>query len=256
MEGIEKRLQDLEKSNKELKNENSNLKGEIKDIKGLLTKIQWENIALKLNLIDLKRTIDTDVLNVGGQARSPGKAQSTINGRINETNWNGTMTIKNDRSDTVLVETIKNVVPRIIPPTSFSASQPVAFYAYMNYFLQSNITAHVTLTFDTVIINEGNGYSKHDGVFIVPVTGIYAFHWSLKVKTFSWASVEIIVNGRSIGCASSDTLRIEDYGTGSELVVTHANAGDHVFLRTQEAVRGSFFSNNRARSSFSGWLLH
>ncbi|XP_062611999.1 complement C1q-like protein 4 [Saccostrea cucullata] len=164
--------------------------------------------------------------------------------------------MKNDSdiSDTDLMKRRKNVMPRIIPPTLVSASQPVAFYAYMNSFSQPSIPAHMTLTFDTVIINDGNGYSKHDGVFIVPVNGIYAFHWSLKIKQHSWASVEIIVNGRSIGCASTDSAG--SLGTGSELIVTHANAGDHVFLRTQEAVAGYIYSNNRARSSFSGWLMH
>ncbi|XP_061188349.1 uncharacterized protein LOC133196477 [Saccostrea echinata] len=256
MEGIENRLLDLEEANKALKNENSNLKGEIKEIKGLLKKIQRENTALKLNFKDLKKTIETDVLNDENQLSSPEEAQSKKNGRINETNRNGTMKNENDINDTLLVETSKNVVPRIIYPTSVSATQPVAFYAYMNSFSQPNIPAHVTLTFDTVIINEGNGYNKHDGVFIVPTNGIYAFHWSLKVDAHSWASVEIIVNGNAIGCASSDTLRIGDWGTGSELVVTHANVGDHVFVRTHEPVTGSIISNNRARSSFSGWLMH
>ncbi|XP_062612004.1 collagen alpha-2(VIII) chain-like [Saccostrea cucullata] len=257
MERIENRLQDLEESNKELKNENSKLKREIKEINGLLKEIQRENIALKLNLNDLKRTIETDVLNDENQPSFPEEARSTKKGRINETNRNGTMKNNgNNVNDTLFVDTIKKVVPRIVHPTSVSTAETVAFYAYMNSFSQGNIPAHTTLTFDSVIINEGNGYNKHDGVFIVPVNGIYAFHWSLKVDSHSWASIEIIVNGNAIGCASSDTLRLGGWGTGSELVVTRANAGDHVFLRTHEPVTGSIISNNRARSSFSGWLIH
>ncbi|XP_062617644.1 uncharacterized protein LOC134279297 [Saccostrea cucullata] len=255
MDGIENRLHLLEEANKELKNENSNLKAEIKKIKGLLGKIQRENTALKMISGVPKITNETDVLNIGKQSNFPQQAKGNENRRIEKTNSNVKMKNKNAISDTLMVETSR-IVPRIIPPTSVSTAQHVAFYAYMNSFSQPNIPAHVTLTFDTVIINEGNGYSKHDGVFIVPVTGTYAFHWSLKVTVRSWASVEIIVNGNAIGCASSETQRVDHWGTGSELVITHANFGDHVFVRTQEPVIGSIISNNRARSSFSGWLMH
>ncbi|XP_062612000.1 uncharacterized protein LOC134273808 [Saccostrea cucullata] len=256
MEGIENRLHVLEEANKELKNENSNLKAEIKEIKRLLGKIQRQNIALKMISGVPKIKKDTDVLNIGKQSTLPEQDESIADGGVYEANSNGTMKNKNAISNTLVVETIKNVVPRIIPATSVSPTQSVAFYVYMNSFSQPNIPGHMTLTFDTVIINEGNGYTKHDGVFIVPIKGTYVFHWSFKVAVQSWASVEIIVNGNAIGCASSDTQRADHWGTGSELVITHVNVGDHVFVRTRERVIGSIISSDRARSSFSGWLMH
>lgn len=126
----------------------------------------------------------------------------------------------------------------------------------MNSYRASILPRHVTLVFDTVQINDGNGYNKHDGVFIAPRTGVYAFHWSIKIEAYSWASVEIVVNGTPFGCAATASQRVNDWHTGSELVVTHVNNGDHVFLRTQESVVGYLMSNNRARTSFSGWLLY
>lgn len=126
----------------------------------------------------------------------------------------------------------------------------------MNSYYAASLPLHMTLVFDTVQINDGNGYNNHDGVFIAPRTGVYAFHWSIKIDAHSWVSVEIVVNGTPIGCAATDSQRVGVWHTGSELVVTHANTGDHVFLRTQENVAGYLFSNNRARTSFSGWLLY
>lgn len=143
-----------------------------------------------------------------------------------------------------------------VPPSPDITEQPVAFYAYMNSYHASSLPSHVTLVFDTVQLNDGNGYNKHDGVFITPRTGVYAFHWSIKIAAHSWASVEIVVNGTPIGCAATESQRVGDWHTGSELVVTHVNAGDHVFLRTQENVVGYLMSNSRARTSFSGWLLY
>lgn len=126
----------------------------------------------------------------------------------------------------------------------------------MNSYFAASLPFHMTLVFDTVQINDRNGYNKHDGVFIAPRTGVYAFHWSIKIDSHSWASVEIVINRTPTGCAATDIQRVGDWQTGSELVVTHVNTGDHVFLRTQENVAGYLFSNNRARTSFSGWLLY
>lgn len=72
----------------------------------------------------------------------------------------------------------------------------------------------------------------------------------------SWACIELVVNGKPFGCTSSDTLIISNFGTGSGLVVTRVNTGDHVFLRTQETVVGYLLSSHRARTSFLGWLLY
>lgn len=144
----------------------------------------------------------------------------------------------------------------IDPPTPDVTEQPVAFYAYMESYHTSSLPIHTTLIFDTVQLNDGHGYSKHDGVFIAPRTGVYVFHWTIQVDIHAWASIEIVVNGTPIGCAASDTLRLGDWGTGSGLVATRVNTGDHVFLRTQENASGVLLSNHRARTSFSGWLLY
>lgn len=126
----------------------------------------------------------------------------------------------------------------------------------MNLCHAASLPGHLTLVFDTVQLNDCNGYNKHDGVFIAPRTGVYAFHLSIKIDVHSWASVEIVLNGTPIGCAATESQRVSDWQTGSELVVTHVNTGDHVFLRTQENIVGYLMSNHRARTSFSGWLLY
>ena len=40
---------------------------------------------------------------------------------------------------------------------------------------------HHLIVYDLVLINKGDGYNKGDGIFIAPVTGVYAFHFSVCV---------------------------------------------------------------------------
>eukprot|EP00105_Crassostrea_gigas_P000740 XP_011412662.1 PREDICTED: uncharacterized protein LOC105317650 [Crassostrea gigas] len=88
---------------------------------------------------------------------------------------------------------------RINPLAPDVAEQPVAFYAYMESYSTSSLPIHTTLIFDTVQLNDGHGYSKHDGVFIAPRAGVYVFHWTIQVDIHAWASIEIVVNGTPIG---------------------------------------------------------
>lgn len=75
----------------------------------------------------------------------------------------------------------------------------------MNLCHAASLPGHVTLVFDTVQLNDSNGYNKHDGVFLAPRTGVDTFHWSIKIDVHSWASVEIIVKGTLIGCATTES---------------------------------------------------
>lgn len=133
----------------------------------------------------------------------------------------------------------------------------MAFYAYIEHKRNQyrSIPSQTTLVFETIKINDGNGYNNSDGILTAPRTGVYAFHWSVMVDYYSWTSVELVVNGTPIGCAAIETQGVHDFGTGSGLVITHVNKGDRVSLRMHEPMLGWIKSSDQGSTSFSGWLL-
>ncbi|XP_062598318.1 complement C1q-like protein 4 [Saccostrea cucullata] len=144
-------------------------------------------------------------------------------------------------------------VARIVPPSTSTISS-IAFYSYLSKN-SGPITAHHTLVYDVSHINRGNGYNKNDGIFIAPVSGVYVFHFSVCIGGSAYASFEILVNGEVIGAVNEESHTGMGYREGSNLVVTFANSGDHVFIRTQRSTIGYVFSNDMCKTSFSGWFL-
>ncbi|XP_062598321.1 uncharacterized protein LOC134259739 [Saccostrea cucullata] len=139
------------------------------------------------------------------------------------------------------------------PPTS-PTTFVIAFYSYLSRS-SGPITAHHTLVYDNIHINRENGYNKSDGIFIAPVSGVYVFHFSVCLAGSSYASFEILVNGEVIGAVNEESHAGMGYREGSNLVVTFANSGDHIFIRTQKSTMGYVFSNDICKTSFSGWFL-
>ena len=79
------------------------------------------------------------------------------------------------------------------------APDQIACYAYMFANSESNLPVRHILRFDTVIVNEGQGYHQDDGVFTVPRNGKSIFSWTVAAETGGFVSVEIVVDGRVVG---------------------------------------------------------
>lgn len=106
----------------------------------------------------------------------------------------------------------------------------VVFYVYFEFYYGYKFFSYIIFVFDMIYINDGNGYSNDDGIFIVLRIGVYVFYWLIIVDVYFWVSVEIVVNGILIGCVVIDFENVNDWGIGSELVVMWVNMGDCVFF--------------------------
>lgn len=145
---------------------------------------------------------------------------------------------------------------RILSPQSTSGDT-IAFYAYMSSILRSPWRGRV-LVYDVVKTNIGNGYRSHTGVFLVPKSGVYVFTWTFRTGNDHDHSIPLMKNNQDVGSVYFHSGgRVEAGGTG--IVVTHANAGDDVFTRTNSTLyigTGHYIQSNvHGRSSFAGWKI-
>ncbi|XP_048781159.2 uncharacterized protein LOC125683755 [Ostrea edulis] len=232
---IERRIDLLQKENQELKK--------------TLENIGLENKQLK-DYIDLvkKRCVSCDSLDTSEDDITEEKVEMSFIQDMGK--------FETDSDSEMINRRDKEPVARIISPTASTPVSAVAFYSYMSSNSVESLPTHHTLIYNVVHNNRGNGYSKVDGIFTAPVSGTYAFHFSLCIEdNNAWVSLEVVANGKAIGAVYA-------YGSpsgwheGSNLVITDVNAGDHVFVRTHEAVHGGIYSSTRGRTSFSGWLLY
>ncbi|OWF49073.1 uncharacterized protein LOC110452236 [Mizuhopecten yessoensis] len=109
------------------------------------------------------------------------------------------------------------------------------------------------LTFDEVLLDIGGNYNKADGVYIVPVSGVYVFTWITTGESTANVVTELVINGSPRGRIFSDPDAAHwDSSTG--LIVTSASVGDHVFIRSKYS--GNLHSDNiYSNAMFSGWRL-
>ena len=99
----------------------------------------------------------------------------------------------------------------------------------------------------------GNGYHANDGIFTAPTSGLYLFSWTIFSEDEDWVETELVVDGRRKGYVSVDTTTT-DITPGTGVVLTHVNAGEHVFVR-RFAGGGCHLSRNGVRNSFTGILM-
>ena len=78
-----------------------------------------------------------------------------------------------------------------------------------NANLNASFTQTGTVTYSASDVNHGNGMKASEGIFNVPVSGIYYFHFQAvsdhKLRTSFFADIR--VNGKLISCAYKHTVR-------------------------------------------------
>ncbi|XP_071166144.1 uncharacterized protein [Mytilus edulis] len=138
----------------------------------------------------------------------------------------------------------------------YTPNQNVAFYAYLSHD-ENAPSVHHPMVFDTVMTNIQGAYNRFDGMFNVPVSGVYVFTYSMRFGCHAVASMEIVKNADVMGVIHIDSDETCDHEQVSSTVVISASTGDVVFIRTHSTlqIQGGIVSNTHGRSSFAGWLL-
>lgn len=147
-------------------------------------------------------------------------------------------------------------VRRLYDPTTTqvqtsSRLNQVAFCTELTHIL-SNLGPKQTIVFDDVITNFGNAYNKNDGIFTVPVEGVYVFTWTTMAKPDYYQGTELVLNGKHVSYAwAAETA---GYNTASKTVILHLQQGNEIWIRT-DAAGGANYLHNHGHNSFVGFLL-
>ena len=126
----------------------------------------------------------------------------------------------------------------------------VAFYAHLSSS-HSTTGLRQPIKFEKVVTNVGSAYHPTNGIFEVPMSGVYVFFWN--ILNDHNADIHTTLASTQGQLGNTFTERSSGLtGEGSGFVVAHLNAGVHVWVEKAEAY-GNFL---QAFSSFSGFLLY
>jgi hypothetical protein len=119
----------------------------------------------------------------------------------------------------------------------------------------SNLTAHQTIIFPAVTLNNGNGYNSSDGTFTCPVGGVYVFTWTTMVTPGQYLRTDLVVNDVIQGLGYADAYFLSNAtDSGTSVVVTQLERGDVVRVRVSYPPgTGELFGWHY--STFSGWRV-
>ena len=131
----------------------------------------------------------------------------------------------------------------------------VHFYVQRNFAFSSI----AVIPFHSALLNEGDAFNLHSGVFTAPVKGIYHFQFSaVKDKLVPSLLIHLQVNGANVGDAYNSQDHSEPAVTGITDVVSLSASlrlvkGDRVSLFNYE---GELYDDKEYHNThFSGWLV-
>ncbi|VDI47358.1 Hypothetical predicted protein [Mytilus galloprovincialis] len=171
------------------------------------------------------------------------------------------------KQSTLRIEEInKNDNQRRMLLPNIDTTQTVAFSAYLSKsFDGSTFGTLREIVYDKLESNIGHAYNNYTGTFVAPVSGVYAFTWSIYVEGRPDGSgdqgeiaIELVVNAKVVGITHADTESIHDDDSATGFVIKSLSAGESVLTRSSNVFtpQGHIMSGNgRARWTFSGWLI-
>ena len=133
----------------------------------------------------------------------------------------------------------------------------VAFSAYLDNKLTQLSTGHV-IKCNKPLLNIGNAYNAHTGVFTVPTTGVYLLTFTICDNAPGhWTFVKLVVDDRNLVDAvlSPVPSGFSDFMGGNTAIV-QLSASESVWLEVYNTATGELESEEKFRYvTFSGVLL-
>ncbi|XP_013406650.1 complement C1q-like protein 4 [Lingula anatina] len=134
-----------------------------------------------------------------------------------------------------------------------SGDKNVAFSAKLAQ-IHPETNPMITVKFDSIITNAGNGYNGMTGIFTAPTDGTYYFSFHAITNSAKNSVMQIMKNG---------ILIIRGYGNSGHCGCAHATISNSVILQLQandkvwvEANEGGLYSlSTNPLASFSGYLI-
>ncbi|XP_053381921.1 uncharacterized protein LOC123539871 [Mercenaria mercenaria] len=158
-----------------------------------------------------------------------------------------------------ILGTVNQLISRITAlekTIKHQCQKPVAFHAVRDGAEYAHLGAYQHIVFNTVLLNIGNGYNAHNGIFTAPKAGLYIFSASILSyngpKTSAFAA-DIIKDGKTV------LARVYGHGVnglydqGSATVVTQLKAGEQVWVWLFWTPNDSLYGGRY--TTFSGSLI-
>ncbi|XP_062591753.1 collagen alpha-2(VIII) chain-like [Saccostrea cucullata] len=114
-----------------------------------------------------------------------------------------------------------------------------------------NLATKTKVVFETVDLNEGQGYNASTGIFTAPYGGLYVFDWTTLAWVGQYAFTALTVNGSYKSWIYCHDVNSKTWLQCSKMAVVKLNHGDKVWIGVSQGPANM----HRRYTSFSGYKL-
>ena len=130
---------------------------------------------------------------------------------------------------------------------------PVGFTAYYSVDGSLNVGTAAPFRFDKDVVNYGQGYNLHTGIFTAPVSGLYIFFFNIQQDNqHGYIHINLQAAGTILCKASANGPDISSWDEGTCEATTHLEKGQQVFVQRSD---GDYYIDGGVYSSFSGCFI-
>ena len=111
------------------------------------------------------------------------------------------------------------------------------------------------IPFDKVLLNEGNAFNTHTGIFHCPQSGVYLFSFNIESNNYGVIAAKLVVDGKNqIDAVAGGNDNV--YTTGGVTAIVPVLSGQSVWVATYRINDVTLFNADVMHyTSFSGALL-
>lgn len=130
----------------------------------------------------------------------------------------------------------------------------VAFTAYIDKTI-SHLRINQTVPFNKVLLNDGNAFNVHTGIFSCPHSGVYLFTFNIETYGNGFIHTKLVVDGENQ--LDAVTWGLQSTDMSGNTAILRITAGQSVWVATYYSNDVELFKTDTYRyTSFSGVLLY